>query len=695
MNPSANTNEQQGDPSWSTENWDNPGAVGSALDQSSNQYSSANRLEWEWDPMILAQHPGGGGSTDGPGGDGDRMMKNQLSGGPMSSLRASYSNISMLSAGLPSNFTNNHTLGIFSSAGIRNYGSLDGSAQLSSSNLHSVLGASGIPGLAATSGTGIDNDPRSFDQRRREFFGHGMHDHHVKREEMNDGHARIGLNLGVRTYFSTEETAANRLGKRHRAGSPGSQVPMCQAEGCKADLSTAKHYHRRHKVCELHSKAPNVVAGGQTQRFCQQCSRFHCLGEFDDGKRSCRKRLADHNRRRRKPQPNASTSGGATAESIGIKNGDDDPLDADSKSMLMPLKSRSSPSSVSLEDSDEKPGSVGNNLQLRSSGQGYGRGLSDDQHPSSHSGMINSQALTGSDAQALLSAMSTSPLMIHNPKRQMGMMGSNGSHGQDHSVYQHLQAVQAVSPGQSGPNLSLSSLGGQLSHHGGGRSQTMSGQTYSGMDPPAAPWMRPLTSRSDLTQVVGRQSAMNLQHLMSTDSKSGITNSASANSSNSQEHDVQAYSPSSQNLIARDIASPDWMLGGMAAGGQTPRSGSNHFGTSSMNHMSVNGQLESGQQIMSLIDSSPNQGGGNPGDGVSNQSVEQGGHAAMEFIQQHNSGADSGGDNSRGAGSTVDSPDMKYPELQAMRPYGGGSSAAIYDSHHNLLSGNFSYETMA
>ena len=54
--------------------------------------------------------------------------------------------------------------------------------------------------------------------------------------------------------------------------------------------------------------------------------RFHCLGEFDDGKRSCRKRLADHNRRRRKPQPNASTSGGTTAESIGIKSVDDDPL---------------------------------------------------------------------------------------------------------------------------------------------------------------------------------------------------------------------------------------------------------------------------------------------------------------------------------------------------------------------------------
>lgn len=29
--------------------------------------------------------------------------------------------------------------------------------------------------------------------------------------------------------------------------------------------------------------------------------RFHLLAEFDDGKRSCRKRLAGHNERRRKP----------------------------------------------------------------------------------------------------------------------------------------------------------------------------------------------------------------------------------------------------------------------------------------------------------------------------------------------------------------------------------------------------------
>lgn len=116
--------------------------------------------------------------------------------------------------------------------------------------------------------------------------------------------SRIGLNLGGRTYFSSsEDDFVNRLYRRTRAVEAGSvNTPRCQAEGCNADLTHAKHYHRRHKVCEFHSKASTVIAAGLTQRFCQQCSRFHMLSEFDNGKRSCRKRLADHNRRRRKNQ---------------------------------------------------------------------------------------------------------------------------------------------------------------------------------------------------------------------------------------------------------------------------------------------------------------------------------------------------------------------------------------------------------
>ncbi|PKA57828.1 Squamosa promoter-binding-like protein 16 [Apostasia shenzhenica] len=96
--------------------------------------------------------------------------------------------------------------------------------------------------------------------------------------------------------------------KRHRVATSSSHNVSCLVDGCKSDLSNCREYHRRHKVCEIHSKTPIVLVAGNEQRFCQQCSRFHLLVEFDEVKRSCRKRLDGHNRRRRKPQPESISS---------------------------------------------------------------------------------------------------------------------------------------------------------------------------------------------------------------------------------------------------------------------------------------------------------------------------------------------------------------------------------------------------
>jgi hypothetical protein len=109
------------------------------------------------------------------------------------------------------------------------------------------------------------------------------------------------LNLGKRHYFEDATPLGDRhvarsssVGKRgkpyttttttgHRGcvGGPSSSssplpatVPRCQVEGCHVPLLNAKDYHRRHKVCEMHSKAPRVVVLGLEQRFCQQCSRY-------------------------------------------------------------------------------------------------------------------------------------------------------------------------------------------------------------------------------------------------------------------------------------------------------------------------------------------------------------------------------------------------------------------------------------
>ncbi|KAK8651272.1 hypothetical protein V6N13_140880 [Hibiscus sabdariffa] len=103
--------------------------------------------------------------------------------------------------------------------------------------------------------------------------------------------------MGTPPKSGPGSSSSSGSGKKPRGGMVQSaQPPRCQVEGCKVDLSDAKAYYSRHKVCGMHSKASNVIVAGLEQRF-------HQLPEFDQGKRSCRRRLAGHNERRRKPPP--------------------------------------------------------------------------------------------------------------------------------------------------------------------------------------------------------------------------------------------------------------------------------------------------------------------------------------------------------------------------------------------------------
>ncbi|RZC25501.1 Squamosa promoter-binding-like protein 9 [Glycine soja] len=148
-----------------------------------------------------------------------------------------------------------------------------------------------------------------------------------------------GLKFGQKIYFEEVSVAAaaattTQGGNKTRGGVSASkkgrggsvQAPRCQVAGCKVDLSGAKAYYSRHKVCAMHSKSPTVTVAGLEQRFCQQCSRFHLLSEFDQGKRSCRKRLAGHNERRRKPPPSSILTSryGRLSLPIFDNNGQDD-----------------------------------------------------------------------------------------------------------------------------------------------------------------------------------------------------------------------------------------------------------------------------------------------------------------------------------------------------------------------------------
>ncbi|KAJ6719756.1 SQUAMOSA PROMOTER-BINDING-LIKE PROTEIN 4 [Salix purpurea] len=108
-----------------------------------------------------------------------------------------------------------------------------------------------------------------------------------------------------------EEEAAQPEKKRARVARAGSIIARCQVPSCEADISELKGYHRRHRVCLGCANATAVVLDGETKRYCQQCGKFHVLSDFDEGKRSCRRKLERHNnRRRRKPADSSKGSAG-------------------------------------------------------------------------------------------------------------------------------------------------------------------------------------------------------------------------------------------------------------------------------------------------------------------------------------------------------------------------------------------------
>jgi len=94
-------------------------------------------------------------------------------------------------------------------------------------------------------------------------------------EEEEEDEDASGYGFGELDEKKKRETTSS---SRKASGSGGgSTPPTCQVENCNGDLTNAKHYHRRHKVCEFHAKAPFVYVAGGQKRFCQQCSRLETL----------------------------------------------------------------------------------------------------------------------------------------------------------------------------------------------------------------------------------------------------------------------------------------------------------------------------------------------------------------------------------------------------------------------------------
>ncbi|RZC55305.1 hypothetical protein C5167_014166 [Papaver somniferum] len=112
-----------------------------------------------------------------------------------------------------------------------------------------------------------------------------------------------------------EEEEKQAMKKRSRTSTASSTI-CCQVPGCEVDISELKGYHRRHRVCLSCANASSVFLDGETKRYCQQCGKFHILPDFDEGKRSCRRKLERHNKRRRRKADSKSVGGKESQEGV-------------------------------------------------------------------------------------------------------------------------------------------------------------------------------------------------------------------------------------------------------------------------------------------------------------------------------------------------------------------------------------------
>lgn len=115
---------------------------------------------------------------------------------------------------------------------------------------------------------GDEKEKRDMEKKRRVMV---IEDHRPHEEA-----GGLSLKLGGNGYLVSERELGNwegNSGKKTKFSGSSSNRAVCQVQDCGADLSGAKDYHRRHKVCEMHSKASRALVGNVMQRFCQQCSR--------------------------------------------------------------------------------------------------------------------------------------------------------------------------------------------------------------------------------------------------------------------------------------------------------------------------------------------------------------------------------------------------------------------------------------
>nr|XP_043605930.1 squamosa promoter-binding-like protein 7 isoform X2 [Erigeron canadensis] len=121
--------------------------------------------------------------------------------------------------------------------------------------------------------------------------------------------------------LAAEEEERQAVAKKKKRTATNGSGSRCQVPGCEVDISELKGYHKRHRVCLTCATASCVFLDGTNKRYCQQCGKFHVLSDFDEGKRSCRRKLERHNNRRRRK---SSESKGSGVQSVDYDDGYDE-----------------------------------------------------------------------------------------------------------------------------------------------------------------------------------------------------------------------------------------------------------------------------------------------------------------------------------------------------------------------------------
>lgn len=93
-------------------------------------------------------------------------------------------------------------------------------------------------------------------------------------EDGSAGCSNSGVADGDNNHVVPAQRGRSSEEETPRKGASSSTTPSCQVDGCHADLSGARDYHKRHKVCEAHTRTTVVCINNVEHRFCQQCSRL-------------------------------------------------------------------------------------------------------------------------------------------------------------------------------------------------------------------------------------------------------------------------------------------------------------------------------------------------------------------------------------------------------------------------------------